>query len=82
MKFIKSIALFSLLITGSVTASSVLTDSQLVSSTLTAPALSHSRETIGWHLIEDGALYIDARTAQGYAAGHRKGGINITSVEH
>jgi len=93
MNFIKILTLLSLLITGSVTANSLVANSKittgaLANSTLAnsdlegsdrvrSHALSQSRETIGWHLIEDGALIIDARTAQEYAGGHITGAINI-----
>jgi len=36
-----------------------------------------SREQVAWQQIEQGALIIDARTAQEYAQGHVKGAINI-----
>lgn len=36
-----------------------------------------TREQTAWHNIGQGALIIDARTAQEYAQGHIKGAINI-----
>lgn len=36
-----------------------------------------SREQVGWQMIDQGALIIDARTAKEYADGHIKGAINI-----
>lgn len=63
MNFIKLIMLLTLLITGAATAE--------------GSTQQHTREAMGWHLIDEGALIIDARTAQEYAAGHIKGAINI-----
>ncbi|NRA71280.1 MAG: rhodanese-like domain-containing protein [Gammaproteobacteria bacterium] len=55
----------------------------LISVLFTGAALAHSdhdhqtREQIGWNMIAQGALIIDARTAKEYADGHVKGAINI-----
>lgn len=63
MNFLKLIIVLTILISGAAAANGV--------------AQHQTREAIGWHLIDEGALIIDARTAQEYAAGHIKGAINI-----
>jgi len=68
MKYFNIVSLLYLLIAGSVTAGDL------------SPQHSHqqhSREQKTWLLIDAGALIVDARTAQEYAAGHLEGAINI-----
>ncbi|NRA55549.1 MAG: rhodanese-like domain-containing protein [Gammaproteobacteria bacterium] len=73
MKYFKIVSMLYLLIAGSVIAGDLSPQKNLEQSTI----VQESREQKTWQLIEAGALIVDARTAQEYAAGHLEGAINI-----